>query len=330
MRIIGFRNKLIGLSFTMMMIVVLTACQTNSNQVKQVDSTIKVIAVESFLADIVQNIAGERMVVDTLMPKGLDPHSFEPTPKDVARISDSDILFVNGAGFEEWLADVIENLPENLVVVESSAGLQSRTGEEEEHVDEDEHADEEEHADEDEHDHEIDPHFWLDPTLVITYAENIRDGLISIDPEGKEIYSSNTEEYIQQLKDLDAYIQEKIAVIPVERRLIVTNHESFGYFADRYGFEIVGTIIHSVSSGAAPSAQQMAQLVDQMRASGAIAIFMETGTNPQLAEQLAKETNIKIVYDLYTHSVSESDGKASTYIDLMKYNVEQMINALGD
>ena len=318
MRIIGFRNKLIGLSFTMMMIVVLTACQTNSNQVKQVDSAIKVIAVESFLADIVQNIAGERMVVDTLMPKGLDPHSFEPTPKDVARISDSDILFVNGAGFEEWLEDVIENLPENLVVVEASAGLQSRT------------VDEEEHADEDEQDHEIDPHFWLDPTLVITYAENIRDGLISIDPEGKEIYSSNTEEYIQQLKDLDAYIQEKIAVIPVERRLIVTNHESFGYFADRYGFEIVGTIIHSVSSGAAPSAQQMAQLVDQMRASGAIAIFMETGTNPQLAEQLAKETKIKIVYDLYTHSVSDLDGKASTYIDLMKYNVEQMINALGD
>jgi ABC-type Zn uptake system ZnuABC Zn-binding protein ZnuA len=316
------KNKILRLSVAMILILILTACQPNEDKVNQADASIKVIAVESFLADIVQNIAGERMVVDTLMPKGLDPHSFEPTPRDVARISDSDILFVNGAGFEAWLEGVIENLPETLVVVEASAGLQSRTVEEEDHADEGKL--------EEEDDHEIDPHFWLDPTLVITYAENIRDGLIAIDPEGKEIYSSNTEEYIQQLKDLDVYIQEKIAVIPMERRLIVTNHESFGYFADRYGFEIVGTIIHSVSSGAAPSAQQMAELVDQMRASGAIAIFMETGTNPQLAEQLAKETNIKIVYDLYTHSVSDSDGQASTYIDLMKYNVEQMINALGE
>jgi ABC-type Zn uptake system ZnuABC Zn-binding protein ZnuA len=309
------QKRYVYIAIFLIIMINLAAC----NQVpkNQDQSSLKVLAVESFLADIVQNVAGDRLDVETLMPKGLDPHSFEPTPRDVAMISEIDILFANGAGFEEWLDDILENLPANQIIVEASAGLQSRTIEEG-------------HSENDGHDHEIDPHFWLDPNLVVTYVENIRDGLIAVDPQGKDQYSANAESYIQQLKELDVYIQEKIVTIPAERRLIVTNHESFGYFADRYGFEIVGTIIHSVSSGAAPSAQQMAQLVDQMRDSGAIAIFMETGTNPQLAEQLAKETNIKIVYDLYTHSVSDSNGKASTYIDLMKYNVEQMVIALGE
>ena len=299
------------------LILLMSACQVNPvpNRIDQTD--LKVIVVESFLADIVQNVAGDRLVVETLMPEGLDPHSFEPTPRDVAKISDSDILFVNGAGFEEWLEDIIENLPADQIVVEASAGLQSRTIEEG-------------HSEDDGHDHEIDPHFWLDPNLVITYVENIRDGLIGVDPQGKDLYSANAESYIQQLKDLDEYIQEKIETIPPERRLIVTNHESFGYFADRYGFKVVGTIIHSVSSGSAPSAQQMAELVDQMRASGAIAIFMETGSNPQLAEQLSTETGIKVVYDLYTHSISKADGNAPSYIGLMKYNVEQMVRALAE
>ncbi len=183
------------------MILLVSACQVNpvTEQVNQTD--IKVIAVESFLADIAQNVAGDRLVVETLMPRGLDPHSFEPTPRDVARISDSDILFANGAGFEEWLDDILENLPADQIIVEASAGLQSRTIEEG-------------HSEDDGHDHEMDPHFWLDPNLVITYVENIRDGLIAVDPQGKDQYSANAETYIQQLKELDEYIQEKIAAIP--------------------------------------------------------------------------------------------------------------------
>ena len=117
---------------------------------------------------------------------------------------------------------------------------------------------------------------------------------------------------------------------PKEGGLIVTNHESFGYFADRYGFIVVGTILHSASSGASPSAQQMAALVDEMRSTGATAIFMETGTNPELAEQLSNETGIRVVYDLYTHSISEPEGNAPNYIELMKYNVQQMVRALAD
>lgn len=314
--------KKLGYFSLIMVVLFLAACQPQAS-VNQEQDSLSVVAVESFLADIVQNVAGDRLVVETLMPSGLDPHSFEPTPKDVAKISDSDILFINGAGLEEWLVDIIETLPEDQLIIEASAGLESRTETEEDHA-------EDEMEEEIGHDHEYDPHFWLNPLLVVKYVENIRDGLISIDPEGAEIYTSNTENYIVQLEELDQYIQEKITQIPAERRLIVTNHESFGYFADRYGFTVVGTILQSVSSGASPSAQQIAELVEEMRSSEVSAIFMETGSNSELAEQLSNETGIKVVYDLYTHSISEEGSNAPNYIELMKYNVEQMVSALAD
>ena len=173
-----------------------------------------------------------------------------------------------------------------------------------------------------------DPHFWLDPISVIKYTENIRDGLSQADPEGKELYAKNADAYIGKLRELDAWITEQVQQVPEARRLLVTNHESFGYFADRYGFQVVGTVIPSVSTGASPSAQQLARLVDRLKATQAPAIFLETGANPQLANQLAREIGIKIVTDLYTHSVTESGGNAPTYIDMMRYNVQKIVEAL--
>ena len=173
-----------------------------------------------------------------------------------------------------------------------------------------------------------DPHFWLDPISVIKYTENIRDALSQVDPAGKELYAKNAETYIGKLRELDAWITGQVQTVPESRRLLVTNHESFGYFADRYGFRVVGTVIPSVSTGASPSAQQLASLVDHLKATEAPAIFLETGANPQLANQLAQETGITVVNDLYTHSVTESSGNAPTYIDMMRYNVQKIVEAL--
>ena len=114
--------------------------------------------------------------------------------------------------------------------------------------------------------------------------------------------------YIVQLKELDAWIKEQVATVPEARRLLVTNHESFGYFADRYGFRVVGAVIPSVSSAASPSAQQLAALADQVKAAAAPAVFLEAGASTQLADQLARETGIKVVTDLLTHSVTAADG----------------------
>ena len=158
--------------------------------------------------------------------------------------------------------------------------------------------------------------------------ENIRDALQKIDPVAAVYYGANADKYIQQLIALDQAIRAQISTIPENRRLIVTNHESFGYFADRYGFKVIGTIIPSVSTGAAPSAQQLAQLIDQIKATGASAIFLETGTNPQLAQQIASETGINVVTDLYSHSISDPRGPAPTYIDMIQANVLAIVKAL--
>ncbi len=283
--------------------LLLTGCQAGQSPSPS-SAGLKVLAVESFLADIAQNVAGDRLQVDTLMPRDIDPHAFEPTPQDIARIAESQVLIANGAGLEAWLEKTLQNAGGQHTLIEAASGLTSRPGS------------------------EGDPHFWLNPQLGVKYVENIRDGLSAADPAGKEVYARNATAYIQRLQELDGWIQQQVAVLPPARRLIVTNHESFGYFADRYGFQIIGAILPSVSTSAEPSAQGMANLVNNIRQAGVSAIFLETGANPQLAAQIARETGAKVISDLYTHSTTEAGGKAPSYIDMMKYDVTTIVEAL--
>lgn len=279
-------------------------------------SAFQVLAIETFLADIAQNVAGDRAQVRSLLPLDLDPHAFEPTPRDVAKIASSQVLITNGHGLEDWLDKLLENADGKRLVIEASAGMQSRIPQPDEIS---EH--EEGHK-------EGDPHFWLDPLSVVGYVENIRDGLSQADPAGKETYAKNAAAYIIQLQDLNGWIKQQVELIPAERRQLITNHESFGYFADRYGFKVSGTILASVSSSASPSARQVADLIDRIHQSGAPAIFLETGSNPQLADQIASETGIKVITGLYTHSITQPDGKAPTYIDMIQANTHMIVEAL--
>ncbi len=298
-----------GLMFSAILLA--AACQSAPAPTKAAVPTLNIVAAETFLADIAQNVAGERATVKSLMPLGVDPHSFEPTPQDVATVAESNVLIVNGAGFEGFLDELLQNAGGQRTVIEASAGLTPRQPAATENVDE-----------------PLDPHFWLDPNNAIKYVENIRDALQKIDPSVAVYYGANADKYIQQLTALDQAIRTQIAAIPADRRLIVTNHESFGYFADRYGFKVIGTIIPSVSTGSAPSAQQLAHLIDTIKATGASAIFLETGTNPQLAQQIASETGIKVVTDLYSHSLSDARGSAPTYVDMIQTNVAAIVKAL--
>jgi len=271
----------------------------------QTSSPPRVLAVESFLADIAQNVAGDRLTVETLIPLGVDPHAYQPTPRDAAKVADCNVLILNGAGLEAFLDPLLSNASGQLVIT-ASAGLTPRPDPQGEHP-------------------EGDPHFWLDPNNVIQYVENIRVGLSQVDPDGAAVYAANAAAYTEQLKALDQWITQQVANVQPERRLLVTNHESLGYFADRYGFTVVGAVIPSVSTDASPTAQQMADLITQIKATGAPAIFLEMGANPQLAQQIAAETGVKVVTDLYTHSLSAPDGPAPTYVDMLKYNVSQIV-----
>ncbi|MCU0572642.1 MAG: metal ABC transporter substrate-binding protein [Syntrophobacteraceae bacterium] len=289
------------------------------------DSGLKVLAIETFLAHIAQHVAGERTRVDALLPVGADPHSFEPTPADVARVAESNVLVIHGAGLEEFLDQLLRNAGGTRRVIDVSAGLESRSPRKGEVAEAHgkHHHDEAEH-----HHHEGDPHFWLSPIHVMTYVTTVRDGLSQSDPAGAAIYAANAEAYIARLKELDQWIFDQVKQVPEKDRLLVTNHMSFGYFADRYGFRIVGTIMPGVSTGASPSAKELARLTKKIKATGAKAIFLETGTNPRLADQVARETKIRVVTELFTHSLTEPGGPAPTYIDMMKYNTTAIVNAL--
>jgi ABC-type Zn uptake system ZnuABC Zn-binding protein ZnuA len=284
---------------------------------------LNVLAVETFLADIAQNVAGDRLQIGALMPIGTDPHSFEAAPADAAKISSSDLLIVNGAGFEETIEKLFADKARKGHVLEACAGLEQRVPDASE-------------ARKTEigatatasHHEEGDPHFWLDPTKVIKYVENIRDELSKLDPTGAPVYQANAQAYIARLKVLDREIETLVSQLPAERRLLVTNHESLGYFAGRYGFRVIGTVVPSAGTDAAPSAQQLAHLIESIKATGTRAIFLETGASPQLAQQIARETGIKVVPQLYTHSITERGGVAPTYIDMMKLNAKTIVDAL--
>ncbi len=334
------------LIFTLL-IMIFSACANaeNAPEIKSSES-LKVLAVESFLADISQNVAGDRLRVETLVPYGIDPHTFEPTPQEVSLIAASQVLIINGAGFEEWLTETLANAGGQRLVIEAAAGLTPviRAADfspgsgttSNEICPAPNQAQPQNQGDcvlpssqgESHPAHEGDPHFWLDPTMVSRYVENIRDGLSQADPAGKDDYARNASAYIAELQALDAWIVEQTAQLPPEKRLLVTNHESFGYFADRYGFKIIGTIIPSVSTLAMPTPPQIAQLIDAIRATGVKAIFLETGSNPQLAEQIAREAGVEVIATLYTHSLSTPDGDAPTYIEMMKYNTRTIVEAL--
>jgi len=313
--------KLLGI--ILILFFALTGCQAASPTAQAGPKSIRILAVETFLADIAQNVAGDRSVVEILVPAGVDPHSFEPGPQDIARLKEIDVLILNGAGLEGWLEDILQNHEKNQIVVRASEGLVSRSpqqGELSEEAEETGHSGDE-HADRD-------PHFWLDPNQVIWYVENIQAGLSQADPDGREAYGKNAEEYIRKLKELDGWIEQEVQTIPQDKRLLVTNHEAFGYYADRYGFQIIGTVIPGVSTESSPTAMQMADLVDRIRSTQAKAIFIESSANPQLAEQIGQETGVKVVEDLYIESLSGPGGPAPTYIEMMKYNTRTIVGAL--
>jgi len=215
---------------------------------------LKVVATTSFLRDIAQNVAGSRFTVGQLIPTGVDPHEFDPTPMEVTAAVQSDLLIVNGANLEGTLATTLRNAGGRHVTVVASAGLTPRVPKPGEAAPE--------------HAGEPDPHFWLDPILVIRYVQNIRDAFVKADSSHAAAYQANAAVYVTKLRRLDVWIRAQVAAIPPAARLLVMDHLSHGYFADRYGFRIVGAVIPSVSTGDIVGAKQLAALVKTIEVPG--------------------------------------------------------------
>jgi len=284
----------------------LAACQPISSRTSGLP---RVMAIETFLQDIAQNVAGERLKVESLLPPTVDPHEYQPKPLDVTRLAQSQVLIVNGLGYETWLQKTLDNLDGQRQVIVATTGLmpavESSGG-----------------------NSVSDPHMWMDPLNTISYVQQIRDGLTQADPAGKDLYASNAQTYISELQSLNGWAKDQVAQLPVERRLLVTNHDALGYFARAYGFKVVGAVIPSVTSDASPSARQIVALIEAINQSGAPVIFLNLGDNEKLAQQISSETKVKIVTDLYVESLSGPAGPAPTYIEMIKHDVTVIVDAL--
>lgn len=293
--------------FWILTLAALTACSTAASP--STDGGLAIVATTSLIGDAARQVGGSRVDVRVLLPLGADPHAYEPRPQDMAALTDADLVLVNGFGLEETLEPLLENA-KNIVVV--SEGIEALPFE-------GEHESEEEHG--------LDPHVWQDPNNVLVWARNIADAFAQADPAHADEYAANAEKYIAELTALDAWIKEQVAQIPQANRKLVTEHATFGYFAARYGFEQVGAIIPSVSTGASPSAQELAALEDAIRASGAKAVFVGSTVGPDLSRRVAEDTGVRLVF-LFTDSLSPVGGGAETYLAMMRHNVSAMVEAL--
>ncbi len=270
-----------------------------------------VVASTSVLADLVQQVGGARLrSARSVVPAGVDVEDYDPRPEDLKAVAQADLLVMNGLALDRWVPRLVESAHPGMPTLVLSDGLPVLgVGTS---------------ADEDIAQHG-NPHLWLDPHYTKAYVQKVRDRLVTVDPAGRAAYEASTSAYLAELDELDGWIRQQVASIPPENRKLVTFHEAYPYFGARYGFQLVGVI--TPSPGQEPSAGELSRLVQTVRAANVKAVFSEAQFSPKLAQTLAQEAGVQqVVSDLYNDSLG--DPPADSYIGMMHYNVERIVQAL--
>lgn len=301
------------------------------------EDRLSVVATTTILGDVAREVGGEDVTVEVLTPQGADPHDFRASASQVASLNQADLVVANGLGLEEGLEDVLEAAAADGVRLFEVAplldpipfGFEAGHGEHEEGDHEEGEHEEGEHEGEDGHEHgSEDPHVWLDPVRMAEAARLIGAELSDIDPESD--WTERAEAYAEELLAANEEISQTLSSIPEARRLLVTNHEALGYFAERYGFEVIGVVIPGGSTMGDPSSAELADLVDVIEHEGVNAIFGETTQPSALAEAVAAELGEAVqVVNLYTGSLGEPGSDADTLIGMLLTNAESIAEALG-
>jgi ABC-type Zn uptake system ZnuABC Zn-binding protein ZnuA len=322
----------------------------------QDDDKLNVVASTTIIADVARNVGGDLVNVDPILPIGADSHTYSPSPADIVKIVDADVVLVNGLNLEESLLEILtENATNEPVIVSTGVQVIEPAAMDHDHEEEVSHtegdndhehgvvlgtlgvdapcdADEAHHEEEegeDAHHGPCDPHVWMNPENVIIWTQNIADAFAEANPANAETYAANAASYIGELESLSEELHALVDTLPEENRILVTNHDFLGYFAAEYDFEIVGTVIPGVSTLAETNPAELAALVEVIKAEGVHAIFAETTSNINLAETLADEVGEDVtVVTLYTESLGDQDSPAATYLDYMRYNVTAIVEAL--
>lgn len=277
---------------------------------------IQVVTTTTVLADLVRNVAGDGVMVESLVPKGGEVHTFDPAPSDLRRVAAATLIVGNGLGLDEWLTDLAGRAGATAPVVhlgEDLPGVEYLGGDEHD----DDAADPGQGG--------LNPHLWLDVAIAQRYVARIAEALAAADPPGAAGYAERAAAYDARLADLDASVRSRFGAVPAANRRIVSFHDAFPYFAAAYGLEIVGVVVEA--PGQDPSAGEVAALIEAIRASGARAILAEAQFNDRLARQIADETGVTVVAGLYTDSLG--DPPLDSYEAIIGRDADRILEALG-
>jgi len=264
-----------------------------------------IVATASMFSDMAKNIVGDKMNVEVIVPIGGDPHIYKPTPKDAKMVVNADLILKNGLTFEGWLGELIDNSGTKAPVVLVTEGIEpikSLTY------------------------NAPDPHAWMDARNGLKYAENIKNGILALDPANKDFYEKNYNAYRIEVEELDEYIETEIAKIPLAQRILITSHDAFQYYGKRYGIQLESVL--GTSTDADIQTQDVLHLIEVIRKSKVPAIFTETTINPKQMEQIAKDNGVVVGGSLYADSIGKKGSDGDSYIDMLKANTDKIVAGL--
>lgn len=276
-----------------------------------------IVASTTQIADFARQIAGDRLIVKSILAAGADPHTYQPTPDDVQIVLDADLCLENGLHLEgkNWMATLATDAGKPIIT--TTTGIKPLTISSGGEI-------------------VADPHAWFSPKNVAVYVNNIVKGLSQFDPDGKEEYEARATLFLQQLRVLDSWVRQQVNRIPTQRRILVTTHDAFNYFCSEFklnannNFLSIAPVGWSTGAevGGGMTPERRRKVVQSIKESGAPALFVETTINPKQIREIAKETGVKIGGELYSDSMGPEGSAGETYIGMMRENVLLIVNAL--
>ncbi|MDQ1636453.1 MAG: hypothetical protein QOJ32_3262 [Frankiaceae bacterium] len=272
---------------------------------------LRVIATTTQVADFARQVGGDRAVVTGLLHPNVDPHDFEPSPADLTAINRAAVVVENGVGLEHWLDGALSSAGYSGPVVDTSGGIRLRANPEGGSAQ--------------------DPHIWQDPRNAKLMVATIRDAFVAADPTDAAAYRANADRYLGQLNALDAEVAREIASIPPANRRVVTDHDAFGYFFDRYGLTFVGSVIPTFDTSAELSGSALADLVAKIRAQHVPAVFAEASLPPRTAQTVAAEAGVRVIAGdgaLYGDTLGPAGSPGATYLGMVAYNTRTFVAGL--
>ncbi len=275
-------------------------------------AAVSAVATTTQIGDWVREVGGDAVSVTQILQPNTDPHDYEPRPDDVTETAAAQLVFANGDNLDSWVTEIVAQSGSDASVVDLGSSVPVKRAGESSGAEAS----------------EFDPHWWHDPRNAVAAVRQIQRRLQAVDPADARSFADNADDYVARLRALDQGIQGCIDEIPRADRVLVTDHDAFGYFADRYGLRVIGTVIPSQTTQAQPSAKDVAELSDLIEAEGVRAVFPESSVSPDLARAIAEQTGASADYTLYGDTLGPADSPAATYLSMEEANADAIVQGL--